>query len=116
MVRLFADEQFPARATRRLRLLGYNVLTVQDINFSKYGDSKTDQQVLEIAMNDNRAVVTLNRKDFVRLAEEIHWHSGIIVCVRRRRGADHLARAIDRAIKDTLSDHRHLTGILIRVG
>ncbi len=114
MARLYADEQFPARATRRLRLLGHDVLTVQQTNVSKYGDAKSDEEVLRFATNDDRAVVTLNRQDFVQLAREIHWHCGIITCLPDKN-PDRLARKIDSAIKDVLREHATLKGRIVRV-
>ena len=115
MARLYADEQFPAGATRRLRLLGHDVLTVQQTNVSKYGDGKLDTEVLRIAMLERRAVLTLNYKHFLQLGKDVHWHSGIIVCVRRYRSHDRLARAIHSAIKNAIRSNTHLTGQVIRV-
>ena len=39
-----------------------------------------DEDVLAFAMQDGRAVLTLNRKHFIRLHAAIPDHRGIIVC------------------------------------
>lgn len=66
MVRLYADEQFPRIATEYLRSLGHDVLTVQEAGNA----GKSDPEVLAFAIADNRAILTQNRRDFVRLHRE----------------------------------------------
>jgi hypothetical protein len=63
MARLFADENFPLPVVEALRQSGHDILAV-----------------LSFARADNRAVLTLNRKHFVRLHNAQVQHSGIIVC------------------------------------
>ena len=42
-----------------------------------------DDQVLQFAISQNRAVLTLNRIDFIRLHQDTQGtHAGIIVCTR----------------------------------
>lgn len=115
MARLFADEQFPARIVSLLRRShGHDVKTVQQTNQSKYGDGKEDRLVLQIAMDEQRAVLTLNRKHFRQLHQDCGWHWGIISVVRSdnpKRDAD----LIDEAIKWTLQKHGTLRGHYIAV-
>jgi predicted nuclease of predicted toxin-antitoxin system len=61
--RLYADEQFPRPAVECLRNLGYDVLTVQEARNAGTSDS----EVLAFAIADSRAVLTQNRRDFVKL-------------------------------------------------
>ena len=78
MARLYANENFPLPAVRRLRELGHDVLTT--IEAGKANQSIEDHDVLNFATSQGRAVLTLNRKHFVRLHQSKATHSGIIVC------------------------------------
>ena len=112
MARLLADEQFPARAVDKLRLLGHDVLTVRQIDEDKSGDGKDDKTVLEIARDLNRTVLTLNRKDFKSLHGLFPWHAGIICCVVDPH-PDKQAKRIDAAIRGHLQNNQHLKGCLL---
>ena len=78
VARLYANENFPLPVVEELRRAGHDVLTVQETG--KAGQSVPDESVLEFAVADDRAVLTLNRKHFVRLHRERPEHAGIIVC------------------------------------
>ena len=39
-----------------------------------------DEEVLEFAIQEKRAILTFNRKDFIKLHKSIDTHCGIIVC------------------------------------
>lgn len=78
MARLYADENFPQPAVERLRTLGHDVITVQDVG--KARQKLPDIDVLTDAATDGRAVVTHNRKDFRYLHAMYPHHQGIIVC------------------------------------
>jgi predicted nuclease of predicted toxin-antitoxin system len=71
--------------------------------------SVQDEELLELAHAEGRAVVTLNRWDFVRLHAERPGHAGIIVCTFDRDFVA-LARRIDDTIRAAALD-----GKLIRV-
>lgn len=77
-MRFLADENFPFPVVEALRSFGYDVLTLSDLG--KAGQAVTDVAVLELASDDSRAVLTLNRKHFVRLHQSSSDHSGIVVC------------------------------------
>jgi len=77
-MRLLADENFPFPVVEALRSVGYDVLTLSDLD--KAGQALTDVAVLKLASDDSRTVLTLNRKHFVRLHQSSPDHSGIIVC------------------------------------
>ena len=108
MARLYADEQFPLSVSELLRTMGHDVLTVQEANNDNLGIP--DEEVLAFAIRNNRAVITLNRRDFIRLHRANCEHSGIIVCTNdsdRQRMANRIDKAI--AIEESLE------GQLIRV-
>lgn len=78
MARLYANENFPFLVVTELRRLSHDVVTIQETG---YANQRTaDAAVLSYATLDNRAVLTLNRKHFIRLHHEQPTHAGIIVC------------------------------------
>jgi predicted nuclease of predicted toxin-antitoxin system len=108
MARLYADEQFPREVSELLRTMGHDVLTVQEAGNANLGIP--DEDVLAFAISDNRAVVTLNRQDFIRLHRATSNHFGIIVCTNDT-DRTRMATRIDQAI----ATHESLQGKLIRV-
>jgi predicted nuclease of predicted toxin-antitoxin system len=101
MAYLYADEQFPRQVVELLRSLEHDVLTVQEAG--KAGLS--DEEVLAFAITQNRAVLTLNRRDFFRLHRLNPQHCGIIACIDdsdRHRMAKNINQAIIRL--ETLID------------
>jgi Domain of unknown function (DUF5615) len=83
-------------------MLGHNVLTVQEAGNANLGIP--DEDVLAFAISDQRAVVTLNRHDFIRLHRASSDHYGVIVCTNdpdRTRLATRIDEAI--ALEETLS-------------
>ena len=78
MAKLYSNENFPQPVVEALRKLGHDVLTSQDAGNAHL--AIPDEDVLEYAVKDGRAVLTLNRKDFIRLRRRAPLHSGIIVC------------------------------------
>ena len=107
MARLYANENFPLPIVDELRRLGHDVLTTQDTGRAE--QAVPDEEVLEFAVNQKRAVITLNRKHFVQLHRRESDHSGIIVCTFDR---DFMAQAQRIHNATSVSD---LTGKLIRV-
>jgi len=108
MARLYANENFPRQAVEALRALGHDVLTTQEAGQADQGIS--DQAVLAFATEDNRAVITLNRRDFIGLHHRQADHQGIIVCSQDPDTTGQAAR-IDQALA-ALTD---LSGRLVRV-
>jgi hypothetical protein len=76
----------------------------------KAGHALTDKAILELAAADQRAVVTLNRRHFVRLHGAEPNHAGIIVC-SFDLDFDGQAARVDQAIATQAST----VGRLIRV-
>lgn len=65
MARLYANENFPFPVVLELRRLGHDVLTLQETGTA--GRSMSDAAVLEFACAQKRALLTFNRKHFIRL-------------------------------------------------
>jgi hypothetical protein len=78
MARLYANENFPLPVVLELRRLGHDVLTIGETG--KGGQSVPDEAVLEFATREQRAVVTLNRKHFIRLHAQRPGHGGVVAC------------------------------------
>jgi len=77
--KFYANENFPLPAVEHLRTLGYDVLTTKESGLSNRGIPDAD--VLNYAVTVQRAIVTFNRRDFVRLhVSSGGQHTGIIVC------------------------------------
>lgn len=96
MARLYANENFPVEVVRRLRELGHDVLTTHDVGKSNQGIE--DDAVLRFAAESGRCVITINRKDFLRLHRSFPNHAGILVCTENRDFAAFASR-IDEAIR-----------------
>jgi hypothetical protein len=65
MVKLYSNENFPMDVVMELRRLGYDVLTSYDAGQANQGIP--DEDVLTFATQQERAVITLNRDDFIAL-------------------------------------------------
>ena len=108
MARLYANENFPLPVVEALRLLGHDVLTVREAGHDN--QRIDDEDVLTFATSEQRAVITVNRRDFVRLHRQQSSHQGIIAC-SEDSDVDGQAHRIDAAISAIES----LVGLLIRV-
>jgi predicted nuclease of predicted toxin-antitoxin system len=96
MARLYANENFPLPVVQMLRNLGHDILTVREAGNSD--QAIPDDEVLAFAVAESRIVLTLNRRDFIRLHKSQPNHAGIIVCTY---DADFIGQAqrINEAIK-----------------
>jgi len=74
------------------------------------GQSALDESVLDFAISQGRAVLTLNRKHFIRLHGTRPGHAGIIVCTFDRDFSGQAGR-----IHLAISSQTELQGQLIRV-
>lgn len=95
MARLYADEGFPLQVSRLLRELGHDVLTVQEAG--QANQQIPDETVLAFATSQHRALLTVNRADFIKLHKQSPNHAGIIVCtedIDRSRLAQRIHQAI----------------------
>jgi predicted nuclease of predicted toxin-antitoxin system len=107
-MKLYADEQYPYPVVKYLRELGHDVLTVQEAG--KANRRIPDDEVLAFATDEDRAILTQNRRDFIQLHGLHPNHQGIIVCSDDRNW-DALAQRIHTAIMGEDS----LQGKLIRI-
>lgn len=108
MARFYADENFPLPVVEALRQLGHDVLTIFDAG--KGNQRYPDDAILSDATQVDRAVLTVNRKDFKRLHNEGVNHSGIVLCTY---DPDFVGQAqrIDRAVRECDT----LQGLLLRI-
>jgi predicted nuclease of predicted toxin-antitoxin system len=108
MIKLYADENFEFPVVKRLREKGYDVLTTRDAG----NDNQRipDEDVLDFAISQNRAVITLNYNHFKNLHKQVKTHCGIIIC-SRNDDWDIFADRIDISLRDEES----IEGKLIRI-
>lgn len=108
MAALFADEDFPGPAVPLLRALGHDVLTTQESGLAGVGTP--DSVILATASALGRAVVTMNRRNYIALHASVMGHAGIVVC---RRGM--VAPALADRVHAEVSALPSLAGRLVRV-
>ena len=78
MARLYSNENFPLPVVLLLRQLGHDVRTVREAGRA---DRKIpDDEVLRFATSEERAVLTIDRKHFLRLHRAAPDHAGIVIC------------------------------------
>jgi predicted nuclease of predicted toxin-antitoxin system len=80
MVTLYVDEDFSYPVVQRLQQLGHDMLTAHEAGHA--GQGIEDAAVLAFATAAGRAVLTFNRRHFIRLHAAVSSHAGIIVCTR----------------------------------
>ena len=78
MEKLYVNENFPLPVVLHLRQLGYDVLTSLDAGNAN--QRIPDDAVLVYSTSQNRVLLTINRRDFIKLHRQNPIHSGIIVC------------------------------------
>jgi hypothetical protein len=107
-VRLLLDEHLSPRLAAELRNAGHDVLTAAEAGLRQ----SADPDVLSWAVNERRAIVTANYRDF-RLLHEVYLsrgklHFGLILVPRRlslgRAGMGRLVEALARLLQDNPSD------------
>jgi hypothetical protein len=108
MTAIYANENFPLPVVEELRRLGYDVLTSQEAGNA--GRAVPDMEVLLYAVAEQRALVTINRKHFIRLHRDFPYHAGIIVCTYDPDFVGQAAR-----IAAVLATKSELRGQLLRV-
>jgi hypothetical protein len=80
MTRLYGGEDCSYPVIQPLRQLGHDILTAHETGRASQGIE--DAAVLTFATAAGRAVLTFNRRHFIRLHDEVSSHAGIIVCMR----------------------------------
>jgi predicted nuclease of predicted toxin-antitoxin system len=60
---MYSNENFPIPVVQALRELGHDVVTIQERG--RASEAVSDPEVLHLATLEDRAVLTLNRKDFI---------------------------------------------------
>jgi predicted nuclease of predicted toxin-antitoxin system len=108
VARLYSNENFPLQVVEALRAYGHDVVTIQERG--KANEAVVDPEVLQFAISEGRAVLTLNRFDFIRLHRQHQNHAGIIVCTVDSDFASQATR-----IHEALLAKPDLPGELIRV-
>jgi len=108
MALLYANENFPYQVVQALRVLGHDVLTALEAGNSN--QAVPDEQVLAFATQNRRTVLSINKRDFIRLHQKNPDHAGIIIC---SQDADVTGQA--ERIHEAIYGESSLAGKLIRV-
>ncbi|MBD2166696.1 DUF5615 family PIN-like protein [Calothrix membranacea FACHB-236] len=108
MAHLYTDENFPLPVVELLRDFGHDVLTAMEAGNANL--KIPDEDVLIFATSNARAVLTRNRRDFIRLHRLQPNHAGIIVCTEEPDFVQLATR-----IHETISAEDTLTAKLLRI-
>lgn len=103
-MRLLLDEMYPSSITRELQARGHDVVSVHDAP----GRGTADEDVLDYARGQERAVVTENVRDYRPLAEALlapgRSHGGLVLTTEKRSPRNNpgaLIAALDQLLKST---------------
>lgn len=103
-MRLLLDEMYPSSVARELRARGHDVVSVHDAP----GRGTPDENILDYACDEGRAVVTENVRDYRPLAEARlatgGSHSGLVLTTGKRwprSSIGALIAALDRLLTTT---------------
>jgi predicted nuclease of predicted toxin-antitoxin system len=114
-VKLLLDEQLSPGVAQRLRECE-SIDGVHIRDRSRLGS--TDREVLELAFEDDRVLVTGNVTDFLRLARAREIHGGIVLlldgALSRAQQAD-LLRTVCNVLAAELASGRDMVNRLLRV-
>lgn len=108
MARIYSNENFPFPAVEVLRELGHDVVKTEDVGQSN--QAIEDDAVLKFATENERIVVTLNRKHFIRRHRETQVHRGIVVCTY-----DPDFEALAHRVHEAIIAEELMNGRLLRV-
>jgi Domain of unknown function (DUF5615) len=108
MARFYTNENFPFPVVEILRKLGHDVLTIQETG--RANEALSDEEVLAFAISNDRILVTLNRRHFIRLHQEQPSHAGIIVC-----SLDPDFERLAVGISSAVAKDQSMAGVLIRI-
>jgi predicted nuclease of predicted toxin-antitoxin system len=75
LAKLYSNENIPLPVVEALRTSGHDVVTSGRAN-----QAISDKAVLEYARDEQRILLTFNRKHFMKLHRSDQNHAGIIVC------------------------------------
>jgi Domain of unknown function (DUF5615) len=109
MARFYSNENFPKQVTDELASrYGHDVLTT--LAAGNANRAIPDEDVLEFAVAQNRVLLTLNRRHFVRLHRQFPSHPGIVAC---SFDPDFSGQA--RRIHEAVEKEPEMAGKLVRV-
>ena len=108
MARLYSNENFPLPTVEALRRLGHDVLT--SLEAGRANQKISDSEVLAFSINEGRALITLNRRHFVKLHDLTAAHKGIVVCTVDASFENQASR-----VHSAITAFESLDGKLVRV-
>lgn len=107
--RFYSDENIPLILVDKLRDYGHDILTCYEAG--QGNRAIPDDEVLEFATAGDRAVITLNRQDFISLHRQNMTHAGIVIC-KPERDYVNQARHLHESISQIQTFHNRLFRLL----
>src|SRR5438128_12223513 len=107
MARFYSNENFPHAAVEALRKFGHDVLTSLEAGMAN--QRIPDEDVLAFSRRENRILLTLNRRHFIRLHATSSDHSGIVVCTQ-----DNDFFGLAHRVHSAVTQNEPVAGILLR--
>lgn len=98
MARLYANENFTRNVVAALNRLGHDVISTYELG--KANQKIPDGEVLKTVIAQDRAVLTFNRKDFIKLHRNDANHAGIVIC-KEILDVELMAALIHEALEQT---------------
>ena len=108
MADFYSNENFPLPVVDELRKLGHDVLTNQEAG--KANQAMPDEDVLIFAFLQDRILLTLNRKHFIKLHKNKAKHVGGLACTY-----DPNFKALAKRIHEAIQEKPNLQGKLVRI-
>ena len=109
MIAFCTDEHVPSVFITTLRSNGYNVVRATDV----FGQGTDDRRLLEYCSEQDRILITHDKKDFSSTVGEAVTHAGIVIYtdpIFLRRDPETAVRTLDRIFdyypQDELVDER----------
>jgi predicted nuclease of predicted toxin-antitoxin system len=108
MALFYANENFPIKVAEYLREMGHDVLTSYEAGNANRRIA--DVEVLRFAFEAGRILLTINRRDFIKLHDESPNHAGIVVCTQNTNLREQAAQ-IDQVVQEMDT----MAGKLVRI-
>lgn len=105
---LLGDEDFNQKVLALLTLAGHDVTSIKELGLDRQW--LPDEEVLQIASELGRVVLTHNKNDFIKLHRSVDKHAGIITCYQTAN-----AEKLSGKIINLLKKEEELENKLFRV-
>lgn len=98
-MKFLTDENVAISVFRTIKKLGFDVKSVMEIGL----ESKSDAQILEFALKDNRIIIT-HDKDFANLFYTNKKHKGIILLKFKKQNPNNISNVLIKIFQSEFKD------------